>query len=86
MAYSTGTISNLKTKCRAYFLFCSYFRFKPLPATTEIVCLYAQFLRRSITPTIRSERDERTCVLELLLSNSAEDIYPRLSNLDVLDV
>lgn len=49
-AYSDGTTKNLKTQWKAYLLFCSYFQFKPLPATSEMLCLYAQFLSRSITP------------------------------------
>ncbi|XP_032229976.1 uncharacterized protein LOC116613531 isoform X2 [Nematostella vectensis] len=49
-AYSTGTYSNLKTQFKAFFLFCLYFDLTPLPADIDTVCLYVQFLSRSIAP------------------------------------
>ena len=49
-AYSTGTFSNLRTQFSAFLLFCSYFEFKPLPAELDTVCLYVQFLSRTLSP------------------------------------
>ena len=31
-------------------MFCLYFNFPPIPANSELVCLYAQFLSRTLTP------------------------------------
>ena len=49
-AYSAGTVRNLRTQWKAYLLFCHYFGFTFLPASAHNICLYAQFLSRSITP------------------------------------
>ena len=49
-AFAQGTYSNLRTQFRSYFAFCVYFDRKPLPADTDTICGYAQFLSRSITP------------------------------------
>jgi hypothetical protein len=46
-AYAQGTRKNLRTQWETYLLFCTYFELKPLPASLETVCLYAQFLARS---------------------------------------
>ena len=37
----------MKCQWKAFLLFCLYFDFKPLPASLEVLCLYAQFLGRS---------------------------------------
>ena len=49
-AYADGTHKNHKTQWRAYLYFCFSFNLKPLPATLDTVCLYCQFLSRSMTP------------------------------------
>jgi len=38
------------TQWRSYFYFCLHFQLRPLPATLEVICLYCQFLSRSLTP------------------------------------
>ena len=48
-AYSCGTYSNLRTQFKA-FLFCFYFKLTPVPAELTTVCLYVQFLSRTLTP------------------------------------
>ena len=48
-AYAMGTWSNLKSQWKAYWMFTSYFGFQPLPATTEVICLFMQFLSRSFS-------------------------------------
>ena len=35
---------------KAFFLFCHYFKLDPIPATLDTVCLYVQFLSRTLTP------------------------------------
>ena len=49
-AFAKGTYSNLHTQFRTYFAFCVYFRRKPLPASSETICAYVQFLSRAIKP------------------------------------
>ncbi|XP_033729484.1 uncharacterized protein LOC117318630 [Pecten maximus] len=46
-AFAEGTYRNFRTQWKAYFLFCEAFRKQPLPVSTEIICLYAQFLSRT---------------------------------------
>ena len=46
-AFAEGTSKNLKVQWRAYLLFCNFFGLKTIPATTETLCLYGQFLGRS---------------------------------------
>ena len=47
-AYTTGTTKNLKIQWESYLMFCIYFGLSYLPATTEILCLYSQFLSKSM--------------------------------------
>ena len=47
-AYSKGTFKNLKTQITSYLLFCEYFEIVALPASVETLCLYVQFLGRSM--------------------------------------
>ena len=46
-AFAEGTSKNLKVQWRAYLLFCNFYGLKTIPATTETLCLYGQFLGRS---------------------------------------
>lgn len=53
-AYSRETFSNLRTQFKAFFLFCFYFQFIPVPAQLDTMCLYVQFLSRTLTlPSIK---------------------------------
>lgn len=49
-AYTAGTHKNHVTQWKSYIAFCLYFKFKPVPATSRVICLYCQFLSRSLTP------------------------------------
>jgi len=49
-AFAAGTHKNRLTQWRAYFLFCGYFSLEALPASEDTICLYLQFLSRSLTP------------------------------------
>lgn len=49
-AYAEGTQKNHRTQWRAYLLFCHYFSFCAVPASTEVLSLYCQFLSRNMTP------------------------------------
>ena len=49
-AYAKGTYSNLNTQFRTYFAYCIYFQRKPLPASSNTICGYVQFLSRAIKP------------------------------------
>ena len=54
-AFAEGTYSNLHTQFRSYFAFCVYFHRNPLPASSNTICGYVQFLSRAIKPpTIRN--------------------------------
>ena len=46
-AFAEGTHKNLRVQWREYFLFCNFYGLVPIPATTEVLCLYRQFLGRS---------------------------------------
>ena len=46
-AYAESTSKNLKIQWESYLLFCLYFKLASLPASTETLSLYAQFLSRS---------------------------------------
>ena len=45
-AFAEGTSRNVKLQWRSYLLFCGFYGFKTIPATSDILCLYAQFLSR----------------------------------------
>ena len=47
-AFADGTLKNLKWQWRIFIMFCIYFNFTILPASVECLCLYAQFLSRSL--------------------------------------
>lgn len=47
-AFRPGTFSNLKSQLNAYHMFCLYYRFKPFPCTTQVLCAYACFLSKSL--------------------------------------
>lgn len=49
-AFAAGTHKNHLTQWRTYFFFCLYFAFDPLPASVDTICLFCQFLSRSLTP------------------------------------
>ena len=49
-AFAAGTHKNHLTQWRTYLLFFLYFLFDFLPATVDTVCLFSQFLSRSLTP------------------------------------
>ena len=50
-AYAQGTVKNLRVQWESYLLFCLYFGLTYLPAETEILSLYAQFLSRTFKST-----------------------------------
>lgn len=50
-AYAPGSRRNLKLQWESFLLFCNYFKFTHLPASTETLQLYAQFLSRSFKST-----------------------------------
>ena len=49
-AFAAGTHTNHLAQWRTYLLFCLYFSFDFLSATVDTVCLFSQFLSRSLTP------------------------------------
>ena len=49
-AFAAGTHKNHLTQWRTYLSFCLYFSLDFLPATVDTICLFCQFLNRSLTP------------------------------------
>ena len=49
-AFAEGTYSNMRTQFRTYFAFCVYFQRRPLPASSDTICGYVQFLSRALKP------------------------------------
>ena len=47
-AYAQGTFKNLLSQWKAYFLFCTYFDINPYDITVVNLCVYVQFLSRSL--------------------------------------
>ena len=45
-AYAESTFKNLHTQWETFLMFCEYFKLDSLPATSETLCSYAQFLHR----------------------------------------
>ena len=50
-AYAKGSFSNLRTQVRAYFAYCVYFGRTPLPADSNTIYGFTQFLSRSMVPS-----------------------------------
>ena len=48
-AFADGTSCNLITQWKAYFMFCIYLNFPISPSSTNVMCLYVQFLTLSMT-------------------------------------
>ena len=74
-AYAQGTRKNLKIQWESFLLFCVYFGFEYLPASTSTIQLYAQFLSRSFK-SVDSIRNYLSGVnkIHLLLGYSLEGI------------
>lgn len=81
-AYAEGTVKNFRTQWEAYLLFCLYFGFSYLPAKTDTLSLYAQFLSRSLksTQTIRNYISG-VKTMHFLLGYSTENINEFLISL-----
>lgn len=46
-AFAPGTLKNLRSQCKTYLYFTSYYGLSPFPATPVRLALFAQFLARS---------------------------------------
>lgn len=60
LAYSANTQQTYRSQRNAYYRFCLYFGYDPIPATPTIVCRYACFLARTLSP------DSIACYLNVL--------------------
>ena len=47
-SYALGSWKNLKSQWSAYFIFSIYFALDPYHPTSEILCVYVQFLSRTL--------------------------------------
>ena len=72
-AYSAGTYSNLRTQFKAFLLFCKYFSLTPMPADLDTLCLYVQFLSRTLSPP--SIRNYLSGVRQLHLFSGVDYYY-----------
>ncbi|XP_053383790.1 uncharacterized protein LOC128549996 [Mercenaria mercenaria] len=84
MAYAEGSRRNLNTQWESFLLFCTYFKFCPLPADTETLQLYAQFLSRSFK-SVESIKNyiSGVKIMHLLLGAKIEHINNFLLNLSL---
>ena len=48
-AYASSTKTTYKSQLRAYLIFCAYYGYQPLPASTITLSRYAAFLARSLS-------------------------------------
>jgi galactose-1-phosphate uridylyltransferase len=54
-AFAKGSFSNLRTQVRCFFSFCVYFDRTPLPADSNTIYGFVQFISRSMVPsTVRN--------------------------------
>ena len=49
LVWSDNTLRTKKSQWRRFFKFCSDFDLIPIPATTEVVCLYVTHLTKSVS-------------------------------------
>lgn len=83
-AYADGTTKNLKIQWESYLLFCFYFGLAYLPANTETLSLYTQFLSRTFKST-HSIKNYISGVksMHYLLGYSTDNINEFLVNLGI---
>ena len=79
-AFAEGTDKNLKWQWKTFFLFCTKFNYKPVPASCEAVCMYAQFLSRSFK-AVDSIRNYISGVRTL--HHLLEVEFPSVENIDL---
>ena len=81
-AYAAGSAKNLRIQWESFLLFCFHFQFCYLPADTETLCLYSQFLSRSFKSTSAIKNYiSGVKTMHLLLGYSIEHINNFLLNL-----
>ena len=74
-AYAKGTMRNLHVQWKSFFIFCTYFKLVPVPASFETICTYTQFLSRSFKSTTSIKNYVNGVkVLHLLLHESFPDL------------
>lgn len=83
-AYAEGTKKNLKIQWESFLLFCIYFELTYLPASTETLSLYVQFLSRTCksTQSLRNYLSE-VKTMHYLLGYSVEHINTFLIQLSL---
>ena len=79
-AFAEGTDRNLHWQWQTFFLFCTRFQYKPVPASSETICLYAQFLSRSFK-AVESIRNYISGVRTL--HHLLEVEFPSADNIDL---
>ena len=83
-AYAAGTAKNLRIQWESFLLFCFRFQLCYLPADTETLCLYSQFLSRSFKSTSAIKNYiSGVKTMHLLLGYTIEQINSFLINLSL---
>ena len=79
-AYAIGTHKNISTQIKSFLLFCEYFQVKSIPVTIDDLCLYIQFLSRSMK-SVQSIRNYVNGVKLLHVFSDAE--FPNLADIHI---
>lgn len=83
-AYAAGTAKNLRIQWESFLLFCIHFQLCYIPASTETLCLYSQFLSRSFKSTSAIKNYiSGVKTMHLLLGYSIDQINGFLLNLSL---
>ena len=79
-AYAIGTYKNISTQIKSFLLFCEYFHVKSIPVSIDDLCLYIQFLSRSMK-SVQSIRNYVNGVKYLHVFSDAE--FPNLADIQI---
>ena len=47
--YAKGTVKNIRSHLKTYFLFCSKYNFEPLPASSDCIVCFSQFMSQTVS-------------------------------------
>lgn len=73
-AYAAGTSRNHRTQWRTYLYFTIHFKLVFLPASVQTICLFCQFLSRSLTPPSIRNYLSGVMLFHLMLGFSFPDL------------
>ena len=82
-AYANSIAKNLRIQWESFLLFYFYFHLSYLPADTETLCLYTQFLIEHLNPQCQKNYISGIKTMHHLLGYSIEHIDDFLLNLSI---